>query len=324
MEKVEMATLEKEASVYEDNLSSSEVETRLNNLLQSPGGMQKIAQQMLSPLKRDLLYEGRIRQLFQTYKLSLGEEAVFDADVAVPAAGLAVNGLPYQIQVVSDRIRIDTAPLSTKPIVRWNESNFRKFDILNRTQERAKASLQLQEDTKGYKLLKFASALTNQGIIPGLEGTSAESLNPTVLSDTSAKMSMDKLTEGIVTLRSKLLVASKILINPFRGKDFMLFNSTTAGTGGAGIFAPNFQEQMLKAGKIGNIWGCEVIDTIVVPVKEVYVLAPADYLGVLAVRTDISVETMKDVNQMADVFAIWEDLGFCIRFSKGIVLINIA
>lgn len=325
MEKVEMPKeIEKEASVYEENLSSAEVEARLNTLINSPGGLQKVAQQMLSPLKRDLLYEGRIRQLFQTYKLSLGEEAVFDADVAVPAAGLAVNGLPFSIQVISDRIRIDTAPLATKPLIRWNESNFRKFDILNRTQERAKASIQLQEDNKGYKLIKYASGLTNQGTIPGLEGTTASSYNPSVISDTSGRLSMNKLTEGIVTLRSKLLVASKIFINPFRGKDFMLFNTVTSGTGGAGIFAPNFQEKLLKEGKIGNIWGCEVIDCIIVPSAEVYVLAPADYLGVLAVRTDISVETMKDVNQMADVFAIWEDLGFAVRFAKGIVRIDIS
>ena len=320
----EVKAIEKEADVYDQSLSAQEVETRLNALLQSPGGLQKVAASMLSPLKRDLLYEGRIRQLFQTYKLALGEEAVFDADVAIPAAALAVNGLPFMCQVISDRVRIDTAPLATKPLVRWNESNFRKFDVLNRTQERAKASIQLQEDTKGYTLIHYASTLTAQGDIQGLEGTSASSYNPTVISDTSGRLSMNKLTEGIVTLRSKLLVASKIFINPFRGKDFMLFNTVTSGTGGAGIFAPNFQEALLKAGKIGNIWGCEVVDSIVVPVAEVLVLAPADYIGVLAVRTDLSVETMKDVNQMADVFAIWEDLGFLVRFCKGIVRIDIS
>ena len=125
----------KEAGLYEEGLSTQEVESRLNTLLASPGGMSKVAASMLSPLKRDLLYEGRARQLLQIYKLSLGEEAVFDADVDVPAAAIAVNGLPYQTQVVSDRIRIDTAPIATKPIVRWNESNFRKFDVLNRTLE---------------------------------------------------------------------------------------------------------------------------------------------------------------------------------------------
>jgi len=311
-------------NIYEKGLTSEEVEKRLDSLYNSPGGVQRIAQQSLSPLKRDLLYEGRFRQIFQTYKLALGEEAVFDADISVPAAGLSVNGLPFQLQVVSDRIRIETAPIVTKPFVRWNESNFRKFDILNRTQERAKASIQFSEDSRGYRLLKYASTLTNQGIIPGFEGTTAESNNPSVIPDTSGKLSMQMLARGIVTLRSKLLVASKILVNPLRGEDFMLFNAIIGGTGGAGIFAPNFQEALLKAGRTGGIWGGEIVETIVVPSMEVYVLAPADYIGVLAVRTDVSVETLKDVNQFADVFAIWEDLGFVIRFAKGIVRIDIS
>ena len=71
----------------------------------------------------------------------------------------------------------------------------------------------------------------------------------------------------------------------------------------------------LKAGRVGGIWGVDVLESVVVPTANTYVLAPADYLGVLAVRTDISVETMKDVNQMAlrnlghskSLLKIWEN-----------------
>lgn len=310
--------------IYAKGLSASQVEEKLTRLMQSPGGLQKIAQQMLSPLKRDLLYEGRIRQLFQTYKLALGEEAVFDADLDIPAAAIAINGLPEEQQVVADRIRVETSPIATRPLVRWNESNFRKYDILNRTQERAKASVMFQEDTKGFALIDFASGLTNQTPSSSLAGTTAETNNPSVIpTPAGGKLDQETLVEGIVTLRTKLLTASKIYLNPLRTKDLMLFNTTVSGTGGAGIFAPNFQDQALKAGKVGEIWGTGVLESIIVPTDKVYILAPAEYLGVLAVRTDVSVETMKDVNQMADVFAIWEDIGFLIRWAKGIVKITV-
>ena len=201
------------------DLTASQVEQKLTRLMQSPGGMQKIAQQMLSPLKRDLLYEGRIRQLFQTYKLALGEEAVFDADVDVPAASIAVNGLPTELQVSADRIRVETSPIATRPLIRWNESNFRKYDILNRTQERAKASIMLQEDTRGFSLIDFASGLTNQTPVSSLAGTTAATNNPTLLSD-SGRLSQEKvLVESIVTLRSKLLTASKdFYLNPLENQ----------------------------------------------------------------------------------------------------------
>lgn len=35
--------------------------------MNSPGGLEKIAQAMLAPLKKDLLYEGRIKELFTRY-----------------------------------------------------------------------------------------------------------------------------------------------------------------------------------------------------------------------------------------------------------------
>ena len=310
--------------VFARGLTSAQVEEKLTRLLQSPAGLQKIAQQMLSPLKRDLLYEGRIRQLFASYKLAQGEEAVFDADVDVPAAAISVNGLPVELQVTADRIRVETSPIAVRPMVRWTESNFRKYDVLNRTQERAKASMMLQEDQKGYALIKYAATLTNQGEAASLVGTSAASNNPSVISAAGTKLTQDQLVEAIVTLRSKQLAASKIWINPLRTKDIMLFNTTVSGTGGAGIFAPNLQDAMFKSGKVGSIWGTDVMESNILGTKEVYVLAPAEYLGVLAIRTDVSVETQKNVMEMADVFAIWEDIGFVCRFAKGIVRIDVA
>lgn len=54
---------------------------KLRKLLKSPGGMTRIAQSMLAPLKKDLVYEGRIKQLFTTYKLQLAQSAVYDLDL---------------------------------------------------------------------------------------------------------------------------------------------------------------------------------------------------------------------------------------------------
>lgn len=312
--------------VYGINLTSSQVEDRLSRLMNSPGGLQKIAQQMLSPLKRDLLFEGRIRQIYQTYKLALGEEAVFDADLDVPAARISVEGLPEQLEVRSDRIRIETSPITVRPMVRWNESNFRKFDVLNRAQERGKASIQFQEDARGFALLQYAAGLTNQPTVTSLAGTTGANNNASIVTTSvgAGRLLQESLVEGIVDLRAKLLVANKIFMNPFRGKDLMLYNTSVAGSGGAGIFAPNFQDQALKAGRVGSIWGVEVLEDIICPNGEVYVLAPADYLGVMAVRTDVSVETLKDSNKFADVFAIWEDVGFVIRYAKGICKILVS
>lgn len=287
--------------------SSLAVEQKLNEILRSPGGIDKVAQQMLYPLKRDLLYEGRIRQVFQTYKLALGEEAVFDGDVNVPAVALSVKGLPDQVPVSSDRIRIETSPLATKVLLRWNETNFRKFDILNRAQERAKASIQMQEDIRGISVLEAAAALFNPAIPDGGSG----------------QLRLTELAQSIATLRKFRQIPAKIFMNPLRMQDVMLFNVNLTGGGGTGIYSPYVQEQVLKAGRLGLIWGAEILESDRVPEKKVWVMAPPEYVGVMAIRSDISVETLKDVNQFADVFVIWQDLGFLCRYSRGIQQISI-
>lgn len=297
-----------DGNIFEaEGTSSLMVEQKLNEILRSPGGIDKVAQQMLYPLKRDLLYEGRIRQVFQTYKLALGEEAVFDGDVNVPAVALSVKGLPDQVPVFSDRIRIETSPIASKVILRWNETNFRKFDILNRAQERAKASLQQEEDVRGISVLNAAAQLFYAAIPDGGSG----------------QLRLTELAKAISTLRQFRQVPAKIFLNPLRMQDVMLFNVNLAGGGGTGIYSPYVQEQVLKAGRLGLIWGAEILESDRMPEKTVWVMAPPEYVGVMAIRTDISVETLKDVNQFADVFVIWEDVGFLLRYSRGIIQISI-
>ena len=92
-------------------------EAELQKVASQPGGMQVIANLMMKPLVRDLLHESRVRQVFATYQLSLGEEAYLDADVSVKAFQLAMNGLPETIEVKTDRVHVNTLPISilTRP-----------------------------------------------------------------------------------------------------------------------------------------------------------------------------------------------------------------
>ena len=297
---------------------------RIDILRGSEFGRSILAAQMREQIMRELLYEGRARLLLDMYMLAQGEEAVFDADLDVPAAQLSVDGLPIISDVKSDRIRIDTAPISCAFIVKWNEQNFRKFDVMELARRRGQASVQLQEDFKFYSLLKFASDLTNQTPVLSLEGTTAATNNPTKFNSNEAgKVSPIDIAKAIGELRAKLLPIASVFINPKRLTDFLLFNVATSGNGGYGIFAPAIQEDLLKRGYVGDIFGVQMIDSVVVPTDEVFCLAPKEFIGKLAVRTDIDVRYLSDANKAGDVFNIWEDVGMVIRYAKGIVRIDI-
>ena len=301
-----------------------EIEAELDKIYRSPGGLDKTGAMMLQPIVRDLLHEGRVRQCFATYQLGLGEEALFDADVSVPAASLSMEGLPEEVEVKSDRVRIETTPIAVKALVRWNESNFRKFDILNRTQERAKAAIQTQEDKKGFDLIDYSSTLFN-----------------TAITNTQTYLVIDSIAEGISVLAEARVMPHKLVINPYRRKDLLLLQKTTnAGP----LFMPETSEANMRQGRVGSIFGLQVLevpngesvvrrtgaasesisDVAIIDRKKVYVLGPQNYVGVLAIRTDLTVETQKSVNDFADLFGIWEDLGFLVRYAKGILRINVA
>jgi hypothetical protein len=314
----------------EKKIDAKVAEETLNIIASSPYGRTIIAAQTKGEIKRELLYEGRARKIFDVYSLSQGEEAVFDADLDVPAVAISVEGIPNMVEVKSDRIRIDTAPIAALMIVRWNESNLRKFDVLEVARLRALASMQLQEDTKAYNLLKYATdnMTSNQSPVKSLAGTSAASNNASVVPGVSDRLTPIDIATAIGILRGKLLPAANMLVNPERLTDLLLFNVASIGgnlatAGGFGIFAPAVQEEVWKSGYIGEVFGTPVYDSIIVPNTEAYVLAPKEYLGKLAIRQDVQVKVLSDPKYFGEIYGLMEDVGFACRFIKGLVRIDI-
>ena len=327
-------------------VSNTEIEARLSALASTPGGLNLIGRELRSPLLREMLYESSARNFAQVYKLSQGESAEFWADVAVPAAAIGVDGLPAQVEVKSDYVRVDTRLFTANPYVRWNVSNITKFDILSATQQRMKASLMLQEAAAWFRLVRYASGLrSGQGSTVGLElAASAASQNApsSVLSNINQRITVQQLAVANANFGARLVKGPKKLwVNPTHGADFVLFNnaSPTVGAsvpGGLGYFAPNTQEMLLQKGNTGTFLGAEVYEDVVVPSQDNgvlvdskvplgatenimgYMLGPSEFVGIMAIRTDLSIETLKDPNRFADVFAGWMDVGMYIRWCKAV------
>lgn len=294
-------------------LSSVEIEAELNRIAKGPNGLEKIAALSLSPLQEDVLYESRIRQCFTTYKLAPGEEAVFDGDIRVPAVSLSEEGLPYAHPSKSNRIRIDTYGLSAAAMVRWQESIYRKFDMLSWTSDRAKSSILEQEDARGIAVLDAASTL----------------YNPVITS--SGKLLIDKIAEAAAVIEDNLRTpAVRIVMGAKRAADLAVPQATT-GASVANVFAPSTQDELLAKGVKGDILGLEVLTiprrqdgSYIIDPNTVYVLGPAEFVGVMAIRAELEVKTQPAVLQQADVISYFESINFLCRYSKGVQKITIA
>lgn len=306
-------------------------DAELNKVASQPGGLQVIANLMMKPMVRDLLHESRVRQVFATYQLSLGEEAYLDADVSVKAFQLAMNGLPEAVEVKTDRMHVNTLPISILTKTRWNESNYRKYDILTRAQERAKSAVMSEEDLKGFSLLDAAAS----------QGFYSDPVKHPDLDTAGQGLEIDQIATGISYMWEARIQPHRLIVNPRAQKNLlMLKNGATAGDA---LFMPEQSNENMKKGIVGKVWNLQVLnvpngesfayrdntgketitDLEIISPAAAYIVTDPDKVGVMAIRTDLTVETQKMVDQFADLFAIWEDLGFLIRYTKGIMKLGL-
>lgn len=297
-----MADLKKSFGI--DKMASMDVEAFLDQEYRAPGGVEKFAQIMAGVIYEDMLYEGRIRQCLDVYNAQPGEDITFDADVTTPATVLGVRGLPDLVEVKSDRTRIDTYPTAVKALIRWNELNLRKFDIVQRTYDKAKAAIMKAEDTKGVSVIDAASTLFHSAI--------AATTSNLLTKLATARSTMMSATDGLYPVN--------ILMNPIL-EQYLYILTTAAGTP---LYVPSQQAEQLQKGVLGQIFGMNVIACRAVSTSKLYVLGPKEYVGKLAVRTEIDTKTHAYIPDFGDLILFWIDQGFLIRYSKGIIQITIS
>lgn len=293
-----------------NGMDAGAIEKELTAMYNEPGGLNKLAALALQPIQEDVLYQSRARQIFAQYDLAPGEEAVFDGDVRVPGYALSVDGLPYQVQIKSNRTRIDTSPLSVKALVKWNESNYRKFDMIDWTQARSKSTLLELEDSKAITVLNAASTAYHAAI-----------------TSTGNRLKLEAIAEAKATVSDALRESAvKLIIPTIREKDLIIMQNTS----GSPVFAPSVQEELLRKGMLGTIAGLEVISipkrqdgTNIIDPNTCYVVGPKELVGVFAVRSEITPKSQMSVKDEGDILCFWEDIGIYCKYSKGVAKISI-
>ena len=304
-------------------LSNIEKEAALNAMYSSPNGLQKIAAVMLNPIIRDLLHEGRGRQCLAIDKLQQGMDATYDSDVSAKACVCSADGVPQLSVIESGRFIVPTFPIGVQASIKWVESNYRKFDMINRTQERAKSALQSVEDKRIFDLISFAST----------QHYAAQDTTDT------GRVSLLDLAIAKATLEKGRVPAAKMVMTPVRAVDVeLLYNGTSYGP----LFLPQTSEANVNKGLGKNILGMDIVtvpdgDTVtrvingkeviedlpIITDNEIFVLGRPEMVGIMTIRQDVLVETQKWVRGLEDLFAIYEIVGFGVRYAKGQLKVNV-
>jgi hypothetical protein len=83
------------------------------------------------------------------------------------------------------------------------------------------------------------------------------------------------------------------------------------------------QRKLLKTGVMGYLWGATLLQSRKINYGEVYVLADAEFLGVIPERIPLTVMSADrpDLRQIG--FSIFENLGFLVFNPSGVQRINV-
>lgn len=234
------------------------------NSLLTEGGRQALGAQMAVPIRTELDYVGTARKFFEIDVLAQGQIARYDRDITVPSYVVAKRGKVDEWVVEGDYVEPTTWEIFAPASIRLSQIQQRRFNILDRTQEKIRIQVQIQEDDQFLALLNTAAAANTTN-------------NPIVTSTTG----MDKafLNDLTATIMDKDLPCYGLLMRFDSFKDIRAWDNTDLD--------PVTMREIQESGLYGAIWGIDLIVSRRVRQGQVYAIAEPRFFGVMPIRTEL-------------------------------------
>ena len=155
----------KYASIIEERQPSNAVQTggpslndqqrdeMIKQALMTQEGKLALGQAMATPIRRNLDYQGVGRKALVVDPLPQGALPVYDRDIDVAAVVVSSNGTAPESRVFGDRVTIPEFEIVSNPTVRIAEVKRRRFNVIDRAQQKARQEIQAQEDANVFSAL---------------------------------------------------------------------------------------------------------------------------------------------------------------------------
>lgn len=274
--------------------SEGEMEELISLALNSDQGRVALANAMANPIRETLDYQSVGRKLLMVDPLPQGALPVYDKDIEASAVVVSKRGGVPELVIEGDRVTVPTFELASFPTVRFQQVKERRFNIIDRAQQRAKAELMAAEDGEIFAALEEACT--------GTAAVNAVTSSPSGLTRLA-------LTEAFQQIERHDLVVSTILMNAQEFADMRVW--------GQNEFDPVTQREVLQTGLYGHLWTADILISRRVPPGSVYLLADKEFTGVMPIRQDIQV-IPNDVPALLSLgWVIYEEIGIAFVNNKA-------
>ena len=131
----------------------------IGKLITTGQGRQRLAASMISPLRQRRDYTSCGRKAFYVEQLPDGAMPVYDKDPNVIAYMVAQQGENILSVAKSQRIHVPLFEIASNPQIALTEVRQRRFDLVDRALDKAKAQIQAAEDTRVFATMDATAAI---------------------------------------------------------------------------------------------------------------------------------------------------------------------
>jgi len=293
---------------YSDEAS----EAMLKRALETTEGKIAPGQSMANPIRRNLDYMGVGRKALVVDPLPQGALPLYEKDIDVSAVIISSHGSAPESRVQGDRVLVPEFEVVSNPTVRIAEVKRRRFNVIDRAQQKARQEIQAQEDANIFASVDFASDSTLGG----------ENTRQPFATGAGGTLSMIDLLNVKKQIDQHDLVTTKYFMNITQFTDILGWAYNAGGAGANnnqyGGFDPVTTREVLQTGLYGHIWGADIIVSKIVPDGTVYGLAEPEFVGVFPVRQDIEVLPADEPKQLKLGWVVNEIVGVAIVNTRGV------
>lgn len=259
--------------------------------LKTEDGRHALATLLIQPIRKALDYLGIARKILQVDYIPDGVFPVYEKDVNVVAVKIPNHGELPTPQIEGDQVAVETFLLGINPEISRQVLRRRRFNVINRIQARARATIQELEDATLFALLEAsATAYTAPTFAGGL--------------------TKDPLATAYMDMRDIDVIPTKMISKPSFVKSFLTWDHTD--------FDPVTMHQVLKTGLFGKLWGMDIYLSKKANASKGYIVSEPEFLGVMPIRQDLDVLDSPNNHELKLGWSIYEEIGFAVLNTYGV------
>lgn len=287
---------------------SNEVKQQLiGDYLKTAAGRAKLAASMIQPLRLRRDYTSVARKAFLVEQLPDGALPIYDKDPNVTAFVVGEEGENILAITKPRRVIFPLFEIASNPEIPLTQVKERRFDLIERAQDLAKAQIQAAEDARAFDVMDAVSTV-------GFDNLDSDYVNAQV--NATAPLKPADLIDAFARIEFHDLRVARIFMNALDYADLRKW--------GRDVLDIESQATLLKTGLMATVWGAQIIVTRKVDPGYVYVCAEPEFFGRIPVRTELTVLSADDPKARRIGFSCFENLGIGCHNPLAICRIKIA